>query len=185
MVHDRPSGTSHGATCGMREYYLETDSKAIFALPRLSYPIRFQLPNETIGGVLKAHFLPLPEDTSLVKSAWNTLCATRNQDIAGRSRALLSMLLETISSFRGFGFDMDYLPPVRAFNVDDGSVLIEWIFADFRIGFNIEPNPQDSNWYLVSNKKFGEIGASGFMSGAEIETKKSVVWLLSFILSNS
>jgi hypothetical protein len=169
----------------MREYYQETDSKVIFALPRLNYPISFQLPNETIGGSLMTHFLALPEETSLVKLAWNTLHETRNQDVAERSRMLLSALLETINSFQHFGFDMDHLPPVRAFNVDDGSVLIEWIFADFRIGFNIEPNPENSSWYLVSNKKLGEIAASGFMPSAEIEAKKSVVWLLSFVLSNS
>lgn len=169
----------------MREYYQETDSKVIFALPSLNYPISFQLTNETIGGTLRTHFLPLPEDTSLVKLAWNTLHETQNEDIAERARMLLSMMIETINSFEHFGFNMDFLPSVRAFNVDDGSVLIEWIFTDFRIGFNIEPNPEDSSWYLVSNKKLGEIGASGYISSAEMETKTLVVWLLSFVLSNS
>ena len=169
----------------MREYYQETDSKVIFALPIFDYPIGMPLANETSGGILKAHFLPLPEDTSLVKLAWNTLHETQNQDVAERSRTLLSMVLETITSFQHFGFNMDYLPPVRAFNVDDGSVLIEWIFPDFRIGFSIETSREDSGWYLVSNKKLGEIGASGYMPSIEMKTKTLVVWLLSFVLSNS
>ncbi len=169
----------------MRQYYQETDSKVVFVLPALEYPISFQLPNETVGGTLKTHFLTVPGEMSLVKSAWNTLQQTRNQDVAERGRALLSLLLDMISSFQHFGFDMDYLPQVRAFNVDDGSVLLEWIFTDFRIGFNIEPNPEESSWYLVSNKKLGEVGASGFMPRTEIEVKKCIVWLLSFVLSNS
>ena len=78
---------------------------------------------------------------------------------------------------------MGYLPSLQGFNVEDGSILIEWIFGDFRIGFNIEPNPNDSGWYLVSNKNLGEISASGYTSGIEI--KNLILWLLNFILSNS
>jgi hypothetical protein len=76
--------------------------------------------------------------------------------------------------------DMPPLPPLRACVDIDGSVLLEWIFPDFRVGFNIEPDPQDSGWHLVSNKKVGEITASGQLTN----TSEIVAALLDFILPN-
>lgn len=76
--------------------------------------------------------------------------------------------------------DMPPLPPLRACVDKDGSVLVEWIFPDFRVGFNIEPDPQDSGWHLVSNKKVREITASGQLTN----TGKIVASLLEFILPN-
>jgi len=195
----------------MIDYYQETDSKVIFALPYelstyseitsgfgsssssekyearteqlLTYPPSTEPSNETTGGSLIRCFFPIPEDSSLVRGAWDTIHQTENQQVAQEARRLLSIIQEMIASFQRFRFDLGYLPPLQAFNVDDGSVLIEWIFSDFRIGFSIEPNPEDSGWYLVSNKNLGEISASGYTSNIDIKTL--VLWLLNFALSNS
>lgn len=168
----------------MIDYYQETDSKVIFALPdKLTYSLPVEPANETIGGSLNVYFSPLPEYSSLVRRAWDTIHQTENQEVAKEARRLLSIFQEMIASFHQFGFDLGYLPPLQAFNVDDGSILIEWIFSDFRIGFNVEPNPEDSGWYLISNKNLGEISASGYTSNIDIKTL--ALWLFNFALSNS
>lgn len=168
----------------MTYYYQETDSKMIFPVPhKQSFPIPTEPINETVGRSLKRYYLPLPEELSLVKRAWAITRQTENQTLGLEARKLLSVIDEMIGSFQQFGFDLGYLPPLQAFNVEDGSILIEWIFRDFRIGFNIEPNPNDSGWYLVSNKNLGEISASGYTLGIDI--KNIVLWLINFILSNS
>ena len=45
-----------------------------------------------------------------------------------------------MSIFPQMGLDLIYLPRLNAFNLEDGSVLIEWKFNDFRIGFGVELN---------------------------------------------
>jgi len=136
----------------MIDYCQETDSKMIFPLPyRQSSPFSIKPTNETTGGRLSMFFSPVPGDSSLVKSAWDTIHQTEDPEVAEEARRVLSIIRETFLSFQQLGFDLGHLPPLRAFNVDDGSVLIEWIFGDFRIGFGIEPNSEDSGWYLVSN----------------------------------
>ena len=162
----------------MISYYQETNSEVIFASP----PFLIEPTTETIGSSLDIYFSLQPEDSSLVKSARETTYQTENQKVAQETRRLLSIVQRAITSFQRFGVDLGHLPPLGAFNVDDGSVLIEWIFSDFRIGFNVEPDPDDSGWYLVSNKNLGEISASGYTSGAGLESL--VLWLLGFILSN-
>lgn len=50
------------------------------------------------------------------------------------------------------------LHPLKFVKVDDGSILIEWIYSSFRIGFSVEKNEQDSFWYLVSNFNMDDDG---------------------------
>ena len=170
----------------MTSYYQETDSSIIFVLPpepRYSGP--FGLANETFGGSFEFRYLPLVRQSSLIKPALDIIQNVTNQNIAQEAKETLFLIQETVDTFsQQLNFDLNFLPPLQAFDVvDDGSILIEWIFDDFRIGFSLESNSQDSGWYLVSNKNLGEIGASGYIAG--INTKTLILWLLNFIISNS
>ena len=166
----------------MIEYIQETDSKLIFPIREVPINLPIEPFNETTDEPTTLYFI-MPEDTSLIKSAWDTIQKTINDNVAKEANKLLTIVQELTSSFQEVGFDLCYLPQLRAFNVEDGSVLIEWIFANFRIGFTVETDPEESGWYLVSNKNLWEISASGFISNIDIE--KLILWLLNFILSNS
>lgn len=167
----------------MTNYYQETNSRVVFALPdEVTYPLPTKPTDETIGRVLYAHYFPLPQQSALFRNAWKVVREINNQDIAKSARELLITLQDTLAIYQQSGFDLSHLPPLHAFFVNDGSILFEWIFNDFRIGFNIEANPNDSGWYLVSNRKLGEISASGYMG---VEINKLIILLLSFILTNS
>lgn len=48
--------------------------------------------------------------------------------------------------------------------IENDSLLIEWIFSDFRFGFSIEKDLNESNYYFVSNKKYGELNVSGLIN---------------------
>jgi hypothetical protein len=166
----------------MIEFVQETDSKVIFPMPEGIFNSNIEPINETIGE-LSIPYFQVPDATGLIKYAWDTTQKTLNHNVAKEARKLLSKIEEMVSEFQEVGFDLCYLPSLRAFNEEDGSVLIEWIFADFRIGFTIECNPEESGWYLVSNKKLGEISASGYILNIDID--KLILWLLNYILSNS
>ncbi|HID30264.1 MAG TPA: hypothetical protein EYP19_09700 [Desulfobacterales bacterium] len=139
--------------------------------------------NETFGGSLHASYLPLRARSELIRPAWELIHQVENKEIAQEAKRLLSVIQETVSTFQLLQFDVGYIPQLQAFTVDDGSVLFEWAFNDYRIGFSIEPNPQDSGWFLITNRKLGEISAFGFISG--IELHPLILWLLNFILSHS
>jgi len=166
------------------QYFQETDSKIVFTVPNeVSYPTLPESANRTTGGSPRRYFLPLPDESSLIRKAWAVSHEVENREVAQEARNLLIVIQEIIDSFQMFGFDIGYLPPLDAFVVDDGSILIEWIYSNFRLGFNIETNPRDSGWYLVSNRQLGDIGASGHTIGLDIN--KLFLWLFNFVLSNS
>jgi len=72
------------------------------------------------------------------------------------------------------------LPPLHAYCDEDGSVLMEWLFPDLRVGFNIEPNSEDSGWHVVSNKKAREFTASGQLTNP----RELIAHLLASIMAN-
>jgi hypothetical protein len=95
---------------------------------------------------------------------------------------LIDTIDEAVYAFVAVGDNIYALPPLRASLPEDGSVSLEWISPDFRLGFNIEPNPDDSSWYIVTSKRLGEIGAYGFLSGLN---SRGLIYLLNFVLANS
>jgi hypothetical protein len=158
-------------------YLQETESKIVFSVP---YTEKNE--NETVGLKSGLYLFSLSEN-KLVKSALQTIRDTTDKKIADRSRNLLQLIQKIVASLQHLSFDVAYLPPFTAVNVEDNSVLIEWTFKDFRIGFTIEDNEEDSGWYLVSNRKLGEILASG--SIANIDLEKHLLWLLNFVFAYS
>ena len=121
---------------------------------------------------------------SLITPAWGAVAQVEDENVADEARRILSIIAKTILIFQRRGVDLDHLPHLHAFDVQDGSILIEWIFDDFRVGFSIDPIPSESSWYLVSNAKLGYIGESGDISQDESETQNLVLKLLNFVMSH-
>jgi hypothetical protein len=168
----------------MMEYLQETDSKIVFNQPG---DVWVEFPditvNETVGRNLYTRYFPLFQESSIVKRAFEILEYTENPDVAREAKILLSQIQDVLQNLQIFGFDLDYLPELKAFNVDDGSVLLEWVLSDFRLGFSLEIDPQESGWYLVTNRKLGEISASGYIS--KDNNNSLILWLINFLLANT
>ena len=123
-------------------------------LPEDSHRVSNDLENkdETCSGRTDAESLPLSV-RNLIAPAWNAVEQVEDQNVADGARRILSIFSEAILTFQRRGFDLGHLPQLHAFDVQDGSILIEWIFDDFRVGFSIEPIPSESSWYLVFKRK--------------------------------
>lgn len=76
----------------------------------------------------------------------------------------------------------NHLSNIRARLVDDGSILLDWIFPDYRIGISVEENFMESNWYIVSNATRGNIEASGDL--VENFLNQIVYYLVCFAIIN-
>ncbi|MBN2132807.1 MAG: hypothetical protein JW741_25125 [Sedimentisphaerales bacterium] len=100
--------------------------------------------------------------------------------VAEQVERLLSVIHKLITAVRQVKADLPGIPPLHAYQSEDGSVFVEWIFPDFRIGFNIESNQEDSGWHLVSNERLGEVTASGQLTSE----REIMVLFVQFVLPN-
>lgn len=139
--------------------------------------------DETYSGHLDLR-LPSLSVQNLITPAWNAVEQVENQRVADEARNILLMIEKTILIAQSNGVDLAHLPQLHAFDVQDGSILIEWIFSDFRIGFSIEPIPTESSWYLVSNAKLGGISVSRNISQDASDTQKLMLRLVAFVISH-
>lgn len=75
------------------------------------------------------------------------------------------------------------LTPLHITQDDDGSILVEWAFPHYRIGFSIESDTTKSGWYLITDKHFGETSASGRLNQGSDDI--IIRWITQFVLANS
>ena len=137
--------------------------------------------DETYSDHPDLRFLPLSVQ-NLITPAWNAVGQVKDQRVADEARKILLIIEKTIFIFQKRGVDLGHLPQFYAFDVQDGSILIEWIFDDFRIGFSIEPIPSESSWYLVSNAKLGDISVARNISQDAFDTHNLMLKLLAFVI---
>ena len=165
-------------------YIQETNS--VIVPPPLSEDSLFILDHlddmdETYSGHLDFR-LPSLSVQNLITPAWNAVRQVEDQKVADEARSVLLMIEKTSLIVQSRGIDLAHLPQLHAFDVQDGSILIEWIFGDFRVGFSIEPIPAESSWYLVSNAKLGGISVARNIPQDEFETQNLISELLSFVI---
>ena len=103
--------------------------------------------------------------------------------MASASTRLLLTIQTALFIYRQSAVDLSCIPRLSASTVDDGSILFEWISADYRIGFSIEPDPRESSWFLITSENLGSVSASGFLQGVDLN--RLTIWLLGFIVAYS
>jgi hypothetical protein len=122
---------------------------------------RADLPETTEGSQGETKGFLFLGESDLVGQAREVVSEIANKSLARQTETLLSTIQGEIRSLKQKSHGLSDIPPLRAHIEKDGSVLLEWIFPDFRIGFNIEPNPEDSGWHFVTNKRTGDETGSG------------------------
>ena len=88
---------------------------------------------------------------------------------------IICCFLDVAHQLRG---DMP-IPPLYAGITEENSVLIEWIFPDFRVGFNIEADPSESAVYIVSEKKFDNL-----IYSRKLKDMRDILLVFRYVFSN-
>jgi hypothetical protein len=114
-------------------------------------------------------------ERDLTEDARYIIQSIEDRNISEKAGNLLS-LLRSLLRVQG---DISYLPTLSAFKVDDGSLLIEWIFDHFRVGFSFEIEIDESSWYIVSDSTLGSISAGGYLRG--INDNRLLPWVISLV----
>jgi len=143
-------------------------------------PVRIELRDVTTGTSEGARSLSFLGESNPVRKARTVIPQIENTAVAEQLDKLLLMIRKMIEIAQRERPDLRDIPPLLAHIDEDGAVLVEWIFPDFRVGFNIEPNPNESGWYLVSNKKLNNFTVSGQLGNMDAIIRT----LLRFILPN-
>ena len=166
-------------------YYQETDSKIVFHLPiEARYAIKFQPVNETSGGIISRQFITPSSRTDITLPAQRVILQSENPEIIQKSNFLLKQINDFLNIFNALNFEINEMPPFHAFQSEDGAIIVEWTFKDFRIGFSFEENINKSGWYLITTVELGGISASGYLPNEE-NSEQLILWLLNFAISHN
>lgn len=58
---------------------------------------------------------------------------------------------------------------------EDGSVAVEWVLSDRRLGFSLSPDDKESGWYFASLPESGGLSASGHLS--VLDMRQLILWV--------
>jgi hypothetical protein len=152
----------------------------------------FVLPEPKLKGIRRQNFSP-NQDTVGTHLQTYTYLSIKRFDLFASVRELLmtlenpehiteaeNIILFIQSELIKTGL-IGKLPPLRAFPTEEGDLLLEWIFENFRLGFGLEHNFEESGWYLVSSPHLGGIVASGLLKGTDL--RPLISWLVSYVIN--
>lgn len=105
----------------------------------------------------------LPTDPTVMLQS--SIDAFANRSTREQAQSLLRDLRPLLLK----AFQQAEYPPLRASEAEDGSAVIEWVFADRRLGFSFEEDPKESGWYFVSSQESGGVLASGDSSSMDLD----------------
>jgi hypothetical protein len=135
------------------------------------------------GGKTESSYLTSPAIKRVLDTALFVVQSLRATDIGCRAGDFITDLRGLLTTFEQAGIDVGRFPTLGAFVLDDNSLLFEWAFTDFRLGFSIEAEAQESCWYLVTMQPNGGVQASGMIDALDFEEWSR--WLLYQVLLRS
>lgn len=127
-------------------------------------------------------YMPNNVYPSFLRAIYSSLNDIGNEQVCSDIRDIIKTILNIALSLQNEKLIEIIFQKMHLFSVEDGSALLEWIFEDYRIGFGIEPDREESSWYLVTKENLGNINAYGSLSG--IDNRNIVTWLINFINVN-
>lgn len=114
----------------------------------------------------------------ITREARERILTFSNKTLCEEALQILAAIRHEIAKNRILG----HLPKIYVFESEDGSILLEWIFKNLRLGLSIESEIEKSSWFLVSNKSIGSINAYGRLDS---DIKYPVIkWLANLVISN-
>lgn len=113
----------------------------------------------------KYTFLTSTSQNNLTLSARKALNDATNRDVSEQGIKILDELENQLQYYDTSGF-----PSIQAAELEDGRLILEWVFDNFRVGFNLELSADESGYFLVSDKNAGEIRTSSYLKGLKLSS---------------
>jgi hypothetical protein len=78
----------------------------------------------------------------------------------------------------------NYLSRLNLVCQEDGSALLEWNFQDFRVGFTLEPNEDESSCFIVSQDKNKNLFSADTQK-LDVNNSASIDEIVGYVLGNT
>jgi hypothetical protein len=158
----------------------ETKSGTVDTNDSFSMPHLFV--DETTGADFKIEYIPVTSESLAFHRAREIINKSAKSETTEAANRLLNTIEKLYLRYAKYPQLKRHLQGLRVMKPEDGSILFEWATPSFRVGFSVEPNTDESGWYLVTNPRAGGLGASGPLLLGEEE--KIVKWLTEFVDAN-
>jgi hypothetical protein len=99
---------------------------------------------------------------AIVAAAQATARFATNRLVAKRATALLNEFEQALRRVK-----VEQLPPLHALELDDHSLLFEWVLPGRRAGITIDPNPAQSGWFLLADDANGKCETWGYLASLD------------------
>jgi len=120
----------------------------------------------------------------IIGSLFSAMSKTKSPEIIKQTQEITLIIIDLLISVQKTNYEISNIPSLHVTNLEEEeSLLIEWLFVNYRIGFNIRSEAKDSTWYLIATGSSANSGQFGSLS--EIDKKALLAKLVSIILSNS
>ncbi|HPJ82086.1 MAG TPA: hypothetical protein PL103_07715 [Saccharofermentans sp.] len=149
----------------------------------------YLLPSDELSGTVSGTSETLRKYLPYTSSALNVfenvnegISSIENPDV---KRFVVELMAEFLGVLAGLAKSEEtlVLPSIVMIVNDDKSVLLEWIFTDFRIGFLIYEATDRSVWYIVTNQNLEEFSKTGYLTHTSL--RSTLDFLLQYALRNS
>jgi hypothetical protein len=121
---------------------------------------------------LRANLLPYPSEISqkvltndLTAEARRAIRSVPNKEIAERADQLIDGIESSLSKY-----PEGNLAPLDAYELDDGSVMVEWVLDNARLGFSVKLDDKRSGWFLVTDDPASEVNSLGYLNQTDVDS---------------
>jgi hypothetical protein len=126
----------------------------------------------------------LPANIDVFSSLKTDLASLEDTNVFEQVQQVLSALYLALQTANKRRLLKNYLSRISLLQQEDKAVLLEWNFHDFRVGLTLEPNKNESSFFIVSRDKVaGSFNADTQILGASI--MRSVGIIVDYVLENT
>jgi hypothetical protein len=117
------------------------------------------LVNESVGNTstsfsgIDPYIIELPANINIFESLTDSISTLTDDEVIKQTRQVLGRLYFSLQrKSKNKALD-NYLSRINLVQREDNSILLEWNFQDFRIGFTIEPQKDESAFFIIAQDK--------------------------------
>lgn len=154
------------------------------SLPQLSMSfIRRQI--DTYSSVFdSAYFTPLKAGLDAIYDAFRAISKIENNNVKKQAVQVLTLIQDRLSNLSLYSDLQNRLPKILLSVLEEGSVLLEWNFENFRLGISLEDDEKESSYYIVSRDN-NDDSFSAITDHFEIEDSNTVNTLVDYVIRNT
>lgn len=132
----------------------------------------------------RSYIISVPSCVNVLSSAFNNLRYLSNESVKRQTLRLLVAFQSKLDQINKNNNLPNRLPALSLIEREDKSALIEWNFENYRIGFAIEEDAKESNFFIVSqDRDVQRFLAETYLLGENYEAVVSS--LISYVIRNS